>query len=100
MSSHWSIHRVKCHFPTEVYLQVKHVGETHCSLAIRVKEHNDSARNNVQGQPLSDHYRTHHSNESLVGGMTAFQKVDVLAIECDRAWTKNPRCDKYPRHGT
>ena len=55
MSSHWSIHRGKCHFPTGVYLQVKHVGETHCSLATRVKEHNDIARNNVQGQPPSDH---------------------------------------------
>ena len=61
------------------------MGETHRSLATRIKEHNESARNKVQGQPLGEHYRDRHSTESLGGSVTAFRKVEILATESDRA---------------
>ena len=63
----------------------KYVGETHRSLATRIKEHNESARNKVQGQPLGEHYRDRHSTESLGGSVTAFRKIEILATESDRA---------------
>ena len=49
------------------------------------KEHNESARNKVQGQPLGGHYRDRHPTESLGGSITAFRKVEILATESDRA---------------
>ena len=63
----------------------KNVGETHRSLATRIKQHHQSARNKVQGKPLGEHYRDCRSSESLGGSVTAFRKVEILATESDRA---------------